>query len=243
MKYPWLKKEGDAILFSGDLMEIILPKYYFEKNIARFIGDRVETLGLFQFRVINLNGSIENHTFKLPMNTIFEFEDYRTETVKISDNEIESSYIFVLSKGMIFMNTTKKEQTAENSKNFVFSLHGSKLPSTIPYSELLKIYLDNILLNKTKIDNPGCILEMTIAELCRCKDDVNTPFRMKIGEDYKHVEQTQYMMTNIKNLPPINSTFTALSFENIDASIISSIGKTVNGDSELISPIERVIKY
>ena len=72
----------------------------------------------------------------------------------------------------MFLDTIDKEQAAENSKNFVFSLHGGKMPKNIKYQDLIHIYLDNLRLNGTKIGNPGCILEMTIAELCRCKDEL-----------------------------------------------------------------------
>lgn len=248
MKYPWLRKEGDTVYFQGNIMEIIIPKYYFDKNIAKFIGNKIDTLGLYAFRVIDEKGNVENHYLKLPMNNIFEFDDYRSENIKINadnedDNSIEPAYVFILKDGQIFMDTVKKEQTAENSKNFVFSLHGAKIPSTIPYPDVFKLYIDNLNLNGTKIGNPGCILEMTIAELARCKDDINIPFRKKAGKDFDRVSMLDYRLTNIKNLPPINSTFTALAFENMDASIISSIGKNVNGEDELISPIEKVIKY
>jgi len=242
LKYPWLKKIDDTIYFDGYLMEIYLPKYYFDKNVAKFIGNKIDTLGIFEFKVINENGKAEKHTFKLPMNVIFEFDDYKSENVAISEDEVEPNYIFTLQNGMMFLDSVKKEQSGTNSKNFIFSLHSNKLPSTIPYSDIIKLYFDNLILNKVNLSNPGCILEMTVAELCRSKEDVSVPFRKIIGANPK-INETEYKMTNVKNLPPINSTFAALSFENMDDSILSSIRKNVNGEKEIVSPIEKITKY
>ena len=243
MKYSWLKKVDDTIYFDGYLMEIYLPKYYFDKNVAKFIGNKINTLGLFEFRVIDEKGKVEKHTFKLPMNVIFEFDDYRSENIARSEDEVEPNYIFTLQNGMMFLDSVKKEQSGANSKNFIFSLHSNKLPSTLPYSDIIKLYFDNLILNKVNIGNPGCILEMTVAELCRSKDDVSVPFRKIIGENFKGTNDIDYKMTNVKNLPPINSTFAALSFENMDDSILSSIRKSINGEKEIVSPIEKITKY
>lgn len=242
MKYEFLKQIDKTIYFNGYKMEIRVPKYYFDKNMASFIGSKVKTLGLFDFRVIKENGKFEDHILKLPMEVIFEFEDFRNETIE-ENGESNQYTVFTLEDGMMFLDTTDKEQAAENSKNFVFSLHGGKMPKNIKYQNLIKIYLDNLRLNGTKIANPGCILEMTIAELCRCKDDITIPFRKKAGEYFNSINMLDYKMTNIKNLPPLNSTFTALAFENMDSSIISSINKTVNNKEESISPVEKIIKY
>lgn len=243
MKFNWLKREGDAIKFTGHLMEVYIPKYYFDKKLANFKGDQIETLGIFMFRVTSENGTESIHTMKLPMRCSFEFESFYNQNAKLKESTGAEDYtVFVIKNGMTFLDSVRKEKSAANSKDFVFSLHGGKMPSTIPYPELIQLYIDNLNLNGTKIANPSCILEITIAELSRDMNDISTPFRKTAGSG-KETNMNNYKMINIKDLPPLNSTFTALSFEDMDASIITSIKKRRNNEKEQESPVEKVIKY
>jgi hypothetical protein len=84
---------------------------------------------------------------------------------------------------------------------------------------------------------------MIIAELCRYKSNIEVPFRMMIGKDNAKVTEYDYNNINLKKLPSINSTFNAMTFEDINQSIISSIKKTRNKETENPSPVEKIIKY
>lgn len=79
--------------------------------------------------------------------------------------------------------------------------------------------------------------------MCRSSKDESIPFRKEIAKPNSKANQYSYKPINIKKLPSINSTFTSLAFEDINASIISSIRKTKDGEEENISPVEQVIKY
>ena len=47
----------------------------------------------------------------------------------------------------------------------------------------------------------------------------------------------------MKNIAFFNSTYSSIAFEDINKAIINSIAKTERGDKEIISPVEKTIKY
>jgi len=248
MKLPFLKRVEDAIRFDGEHLEIYIPKTYFAKGIAEYFGDRVKTIGMFDFLYFpDGKGAIakgELHTFKLPMNISFEFDNYYDTSVKLKPEMPKEDYtVYELSRGQLFMDSVIKELSAENSKKFIGLLHGGNLPPTLKYTDIIKLYHESIGINKVKLNNPSVIFEMIIAELYRSKEKPELPFRMVIGKDGFSGSEFDYTAIDVKKLPSINSTFNAMTFEDIDQAIISSIKKTRNNETENESPIEKIIKY
>jgi len=250
MKYKFLRREDSRIIFEGDYMEIYVPKDYFKKGIASYNGDKINTMGIFSFIVYTQDekdkgkeGSI--HSLKVPMKIEFDYVDVKTANKKKIKPELKEDdyHVFCLEKGNIFIYNTSSEQTAENSKDFIYLLHNGNLPSIIPYEDIIKLYIESITLNQVNLNNPAIIFEIIIAELCRDKKDLTQPFRKEIGKDKAGITQYDYENINLKRLPPLSSTFTAITFEDMNQSLISSIKKNRNGEKEVDSPIEKTIKY
>ena len=248
MKYNFLKQVGSALYFDGVYMEIYIPKDYFDKGISEYHGDKISTLGIFNFMIYSevkdskKKGDL--HLLKLPMMIEFEFDSFHDITTKLTDElDVEDYRVFELSKGSLFIDSITKEQSADNSKKFISLLHGGKLPKALKYEDIITLYLDSIGLNKVNLNNPSVIFELTIAELCRYKKNMELPFRMAIGKIGNSVSSYDYTNINLKKLPSINSTFNAMTFEDISQAIISSIKKTRNSENENPSPVEKIIKY
>ena len=245
MNYKFFKKVKDQVIFDGSYMEVYIPKFYFEEGIATVIGNKIETLGIFFFKVFNSKTSKtgNQYTLSLPIDMLISFAESYDDKLKLKGSTGEDNYtILQLEKGDVFMNTTNITQSVQSTDRFVKLLHSGKLPNTIPYEDVLKIYLNNLDINKVNLGVPNVVLELIIAELYRSKDGIEIPFRKKIGKAGK-VGQLDYQTTNLKNLANINSTFTAISFENMNQSIISSVNKSRNDIQENISPVEKTIKY
>jgi hypothetical protein len=248
MKYGFLKKIDNTVFFDGEYMEIYIPKEYFAKGIAEYHGDKISTLGIFNFVIYTQPKDTKNkgelHLLKLPMEIKFEFNSFHDITTKLQADLDEDEYrVFELNKGSIFIDNVVKEQSAENSKKFIYLLHGGKLPKALKYQDIIDLYHESIGLNRVSLNNPSVIFEMIIAELCRYKSNIEVPFRMMIGKDNAKVTEYDYNNINLKKLPSINSTFNAMTFEDINQSIISSIKKTRNKETENPSPVEKIIKY
>lgn len=248
MKYNFLKKVDGTVFFDGEYMEIYIPKDYFTKGIAQYYADKISTLGIFNFMVYSQPKDSKNkgeiHLLKLPMEIKFEFDSFHDITTKLRpDSETEDYRVFELSRGSVFIDSVTKEKSAENSKKFIYLLHGGKLPKALKYQDAIELYHESIALNNVKLNNPSVIFEMIIAELCRYKNNIEVPFRSIIGRDNSKASEYDYSNINLKKLPSINSTFNAMTFEDVNQAIISSIKKTRNNETENESPVEKIIKY
>ena len=100
--------------------------------------------------------------------------------------------------------------------------------------------------NKCDLGAPSCILEVMIGELARDPNNHEIPFRKTINKESKDSNvdmERNFYSTNLVNLATINSTFTGLTSEDINAVLISSIGKSRTGGKETETPMEKVMKY
>lgn len=245
MNYKFLKRVENTIYFDGEVMEIYIPKSYFKENTAYFKGEKISTLGIFEFIVYpdqdRKSKSSELHSLNLPLDVTFEFVDYY-ESDNIQGGYPGSYYVFILENGCMFIDSVIKERSATSAKNFIFKFHSGKLSKNLSYDKILDAYLSCIDLNSVKLNNASSMFEMIIAELSRSKVDEKIPFRMAINSNPK-LSLTDYNLINIKQLPNINSTFASMMFENIDQSIHYSLLKTKNNEEEVESPLEKIIKY
>lgn len=246
MKYKFLEEKDNRIYFIGNLMEIYIPKSFFDNKMAMYIGDKIESIALFNFIVyddendrMDKSGSL--YSFELPMNITFQYQEHFTK------NDIKGKFpdryeVFVLRTGDMFVDNKSKEKSSSNTKNFVFNLNSGKIPSTLSYDEVLYTFLKSMELNNVDLGNPSVIYEAIISELYRYKNDEKIPFRIALNNN-NNLTLYDYQAINVKNLPAIKGTFQALMFEDIKQSILNSILKSKQGEEESETPVEKVIKY
>lgn len=247
MKLPYLKQVDKSIVFDGEYMEIYIPKASIEGKIAYLKGENIETFGMFNFLVYSGGNrdpkKAELRTITLPFRMQFQFRKYFDVKTRLASHMEEESYrVFTLEKGDLFCVQTEHAKSSANSKEFIFMIHGGHLPSSVAYDKVLDCYLGTTLLNGVDLKVPLLLYEMVVSELCRYKEDLNTPFRIAYGRNNK-LTQYDYTSISIKKLPSLNSTFTAITFEDISNAIISSIKRNKNNEEEKETPIERVLKY
>ena len=245
MKYSFLNKIGETVYFVGNLMEIYIPTEFFDINLAKHKGDKIETLGLFEFVVYPDENSRDKnsgnkHLLKLPMYIEFQYE----ESFKAKDilgKNPDNYTVFVLRKGNMLIDSTEKEMKTGTVKDFLFKLHAGKIPNNIPYPDVFKIYMDSISLNNVNLENNAVAYEVTIAELYRDKNDETIPFRMSLNKNPK-LSMTDYQSISIKQLPDIKGTFQSMMFENMRQSIQYSILRSKTGGKDTETPLEKVAK-
>jgi hypothetical protein len=63
-----------------------------------------------------------------------------------------------------------------------------------------------------------------------------------IGKDIS-VSPYDYSMANIRKICQYGSTFTAMTFEDINSMITVSVNRTREKKNEMESPIEKIIKF
>jgi hypothetical protein len=115
------------------------------------------------------------------------------------------------------------------------------VPSIVPYEKSLQIWQKNQELNSANLGVPSVIEELILSVMYRDKNDPGTKFSHVIGKDV-NVSQYDYVMNNIRQICQYTSTFTALTFEDIDSMITTSLNRTRTNGHEAYSPIESLIK-
>ena len=243
----FLHEVGDQVIFVGNYMEVYLPKFFFDKGVAVTRGVEIETLGIFNFRVFSSEEKKENspiRTFSFPsLITTKPSSSYNANIPKLVEEADESEFtVLKYYKGDIFITNVNTTQKSDNVQMFIDLLNAGKLPKTIPYNKILELEIINTSFNGVKLNVPGTVMELIISEIYRDKKDLSKPFRFRAGSGEK-VSMYDNRAINMKSNPTLNSTFTAVTFEDIDYNLTASVNKARQGKKEAISPIEKTIKY
>jgi hypothetical protein len=241
-KYPFLRKKENQYIFDGYKIRIFIPKEYFEKEVAVEKGKFIETTGIFVFREYkNEKDKRGNkHTMKLPYKMQFNFSNTYDAELSLARNKSPEKYkVYELEKGDLFM---KNNQLADSSINeFVDVLHKGRIPNSTDYSEIIKIYLKLLEFSGTSLGVPSLVLETIVSVLARNKEDLTQQFRQVIGND--EAGENDYELVNIKQVPSLESTFSDITFEDMNQSLINSVKRSRNNEEEKESSIEKVMKY
>ena len=249
MRLPFFKIEklsaGERVYFQGEKLKIYVPSYYFNdmEGLARTIGQKIETIGLLDFEVFNSEDAEKGVLYELqiPIKMKFSFSDRDTAKLKLKPEIPENEYnVFTLYKGDIFMDNTQYRKSSDDTFMFISKLiHGAKLPNSIPYHDAMKLYLNMLEVSGDNLGVPAFSLEAMLAELYRYKKDVSKAYRLK----YKPTNPYDYKMVRITKIPEMNSTFSGLASEDVNHQIIAGILRSREGKKEMVSPVEKVLKY
>lgn len=243
----FLQEVGDQVIFVGNYMEVYLPRYYFDKDVAVRMGNSIQTFGIFNFKVFSSEDKKENspvRTFNFP--SVLETKpssSYNAEIPNlVADSDEKDFTVLKYYKGDVFITNVNTTQKSDNTIMFINLLNAGKLPKTIPYDKVLETELANLAFNNVNLNVPSTVLELIISEIYRDKKDLTRAFRFRAGSGEK-VSMYDYKPINIKQISTFNSTFTGVTFEDIDYNLTASVNKTRQNKKETVSPIEKTIKY
>jgi hypothetical protein len=245
MNFQFLREEIKALrtqmTFVGSSMEIFIPSYFLDKNenIANYMGNRVESVGLFWFKV-----GTEFYELQLPVKIQFEFTETYKKKMKLMPGMPSEDYIvFVLKTGDAFVYDINHKQDSDDFNWFIDKLiEGAKLPPSVSYDEVFNLF--SRALQITNINNrlgvPFLSIEFMLSELFRKRGNTSIPFR----KDYDGKKNPYgYKMLRITKVPENNGTFTSLIGEDLKQQLISSVLRNREGKVDRISPLEKVLKY
>lgn len=234
--------------------------------VAYMDGDAVSTIGVFNVRIYDSDeqprDSVPLKTFNYPS----QIKTYPTKIIKKkliltnadkdnaendditpsgdSEDEDESIMYYILQyyKGDIMMDANT-EMKVSNCEKFSEMLSRGKIPNTIPYGQLQDIWAKNFAINDTSSGAPSVVMQLIIAEQARWAKDPSIPFRKKIGKMDGKVKETDYTLANMRAIASYNSTFAAMTFEDISQMLCSSINMTRQHKPQNKSPIEKVLSF
>lgn len=232
MKDGSLQAQAAEILF-------FIPVQYFNSKTAVWLGEKVSTLGVIYIQA-KMTDTSKPRLFQLtqPIPITIPFtERYKTK-VALGKSEVQEYEVVKVKKGDIAISSTQHIQEVEAAKTFIDFFNQGKLPTDVPYDELPDLFRNAIQLNNMKLGVPAVLVDAMIGEMARDARDDTIPFRMTAG---KNGGTTKYELMSIKNLAETSSVFAALSFENINKAVRTSVRKTRNGAVQQVSPVEKVL--
>ena len=153
----FLRKEGNALLYNAkddSTFVFYIPANYFNNTvkvpIAEISGEYVSSIGLFNWSIIDANGKRgEIKPFNFP--TMFICKPNSIEKVKQLklDNSDPDDYVLLKFKdGDEVISQTRVPQLIDNVEMFFkMAILTAKIPTTIPYDELWKVFLESAKLN------------------------------------------------------------------------------------------------
>ena len=97
-------------------------------------------------------------------------------------------------------------------------------------------------MNNVNLGVPNYVLEMIISVMYRDKNDPTQKFASVFGKD-PNVSEYDYQTCNIRRACQYASTFSAITFEDVDTMITASLNRSAQNKEEAYTPIEEIIKY
>ena len=238
-----LKDDGDYIIFNGFYMECYVPAFYFDSKLGEEYGSDLRVFGIFNARTFNEKMvPMKLETINFPsMITLFPFEiENRTVTLIQGDEEPTEYVVAKFNRGSRLMKSSIV-QDSTNVELFINLITKGKIPKTVPYGQILNIWLRNLSANGVKLGVVSSVLEAIIAQFYRDAKKPTNRFSERIGRDPSTSEYA-YSPANIRELCARNSTFAALTFEDMDAMLTSSININKLNKEEVESPLEKILK-
>lgn len=238
-------KNGSNIEFTGEYMEAYVPEYYFDTGIAQMVGDHFSLLGIFNIRVFtDVDGKqpLKLRTVNLPVKIVtYPTGGYEKKKLDLVGAGEDTYYVLKYYNTDVFCQTALP-QKAEAFKDFLKILTAGKLPRSFSYDDIITLWDKNFQLNGIKFDIPDVIKELVISEIYRDPSKPEYKFGHLVGTN-PSVSRHSYTTANTKDITKYNSSFSAITFENIDEAIVSAVTTTRTERKEQTSPMEQLLKF
>ena len=235
--------DGEYIVFNGFYMECYIPAFYFDTKLGEQYGSDLRVFGIFNARPFTekmIPMKLETLNFPSIISIFPSAIEEKVLTLLEGDEEPEPYLVAKFNKGSRLMRNGIP-QDSTNVELFINLITKGKLPRTIPYGQILQVWLKNLTVNQVKLGVVSSVLEAIIAQFYRDKDKPENKFAVRIGKDPTTSEYA-YKPANIRELCARNSTFAALTFEDMDAMLTSSINISKFNKEEVDSPLEKILK-
>jgi len=236
-------KDGKMIV-GAKIMNYYIPSHYFDDDLAIIKADRVNSMGNFVVEFKDKEDSKgERFLFNLGLVNDFLF----SAVTKLKDYAINSEvtgdfHKFTLTQGEVFIESSEWVQSLSAAKSMLAFFNQGKIPADIPYDELVDMFKQNFAINGVKMPVPSSIVEAVMSELIRDSKNTSRAFRYVTGNSATKVQHGYHPM-RLKEIPKHTSVFAALTFEDVKASLKSSILLSRSDRSQIPSPLESVIKH
>ena len=240
----YFKSDQTSIYLLTPYCEFYIPMDYFDTS-AKFAEDRgqvIKVLGIFNVGFFE-NGKLkEMKVLNLPSWINVYVYDYEVRRVDLPGELAPvSCKVLKFFQGNKVMESSVIEDSTNAETYLDFILKG-KIPASVPYDKSLTLWRKNQQLNGVNLGVPSVIEELILSASYRDKNNPANKFAYVIGKDPKGVSPYDYKMASVRQICQYTSTFTAVTFEDIDSMITTSLNRSRDKIPEAESPIEQIIK-
>lgn len=237
------KVVGDDIIFTGNHIEAYIPADFFDRGLAETVGGTLNVFGLFIIRIFDKsNKMLRQETFNLPTKISMYPSNLELKELTLLDGDEPERYQVASFFDGDVITHASIPQDATNAELFLSILTRGKIPKTVPYSHIPKLWQKNLEINGVKLGVTATILEVLVSEIYRNAAKPEETFAKLVGRK-PDTSEYAYRAANIREVCARNSAFAAMTFEDIDQMINSSVNINRYNKKETQSPIEKIIKF
>ena len=238
----YFRSDGQFIYLNKPYAEFYIPQSYFESKFAEDQGTSIKVMGIFNVGFFENDKLTAIKVINLPTWIHIFLYDYENRKVELpGESEPVPCRVIKYFKDNKIMNSAVIEDSS-NAELFLKFITQGKLPPSIPYSKTLSVWKKNQSLNGINLGVPSVIEELILSASYRDKSNPAIKFAQVVGKDPKGVSDYDYKMASIRQICQYTSTFSAMTFEDIDSMITTSVNRTREKTPEMQSPIEEIIK-
>ena len=245
---PFLKRDGEALLYNGEGQLIYaVPEEYFTARVAEEYGSYYVLIGMFNYMQVNKNGTKVGKTKPFDFPTKFMCKPSSMEqkvsgvelNKKLGGFEDEVLYrLLIFNKGDEVVHSVFVPEAIENVEDFFRLLFMvARLSNTIPYDKVHEYIKENMNLSGSDYGVNAQMYGIIISEIFRDKDDISIPFRngKNIDNDMK-----AYKTISMTKTPNYIDPYVSITSQYWDESLMSAVLLSQKGEDKG-SPLEKIM--
>lgn len=235
--------DGKNITLNDDYIEFYIPEYFFEAayGFAEDLGDHYNVLGIINVGVFTGGKRAYIDTLNCPVKIMINKYEIDYAKLKFHGDEEVTCRVLKFYKGnKICKNFLIKDSL--NAQSFLRGIIYGKLPSTIPYSYALNFWNRNQNMSDVSFGVPSIIEEVVLRVMYRDPKNLANSFAKVIGKAGSGYGDYDYKMVSVRTVCQYASTFSALTFEDFDSMVTTSLNREREHKPEMDSPVEDLFK-
>lgn len=238
----YFRSDNKFIYLNDDYLEVYIPLIFFDesKRYASDFSSYIETLGLVNVGIFENGKRKEFKIFKHPYQIKLYSYDNVTETVDLPGEGPTPCRVLSYNKDSIVMDNAIV-QDAQNALTYLDMVMDGKIPKSIPYDKASELWGINQAMNGVGFGVRQEVQEMVLSLNYRNPNNLSETFASLYGRD-ESISPYNYETVGSRQICQYASTFSSLTFEDMDSMITTSINRSRHKGKESYSPVEDVIK-
>ncbi|HAU88111.1 MAG TPA: hypothetical protein DCW90_22330 [Lachnospiraceae bacterium] len=236
------RSDGKYMYCDADKMDFLIPNSFFTKSpkYAEDQGETIRVFGIFPVEFWFGNKSTIK-TMNNPFYIIIKKSNTSIEKRILPGVGETECYVMSYVSGQQIMDSQiviDSDDAVTFLKNFITA---GKIPKTIPYSQAPVVWNKNQEVSGVNFGIRSEVEELILALMYRNKENMGEKFAVKYGSDLS-TDEYSYAEASIRQVCQYASTFTSLTFEDMDSMITTSLNRNRNKGKETFTPVEDILK-